>query len=140
MKTLRIVLLSIVCTLSLSVSAQSDFAIGGIFEKYRKAKGCKMVEMHNADVKGFRLKLYKSLTYKKIGAIVDDALGRDRRVAKKIREVIDQGKVSTGYYMMIPYDGQNRYILFSRIDGASGVLIYIEGKLSPEDIISLIYR
>ena len=32
-----------------------------------------------------------------------------------------------------------RYILFSYVDSRKGTVIYIEGKLSPDDILKLCY-
>ena len=67
-------------------------------------------------------------------------LDADRKNAKKVREVIDGGELVSGYYMMKPLPGgYNRYILFSYVDSRKGTVIYIEGKLSPDDILKLCY-
>lgn len=120
--------------------AQEGLNVNKIFQRFGHAKGCKMVEMHNAKIKGFELKVYKSLTYKNIGASIDPYLKADKKNAKKIREVIENGQVVSGYYMMPPKgNGINRYILFSKVRPNRGAVIYIEGTLSPNDIMKLCY-
>lgn len=120
--------------------AQEGLNINKVFQRFGHAKGCKMVEMHNVKLKGYELKVYKSLTYKNIGASIDPYLKADKKNAKKIREVIENGQVVSGYYMMPPKgDGINRYILFSKVRPNRGTVIYIEGTLSPDDIMKLCY-
>ena len=103
--------------------------------------GCKMVVMQNTKLRGYRLAVYKSLTYNnKYATSINNILKTDRRAAKKIREVVDNGRIASGYYMMAPLQsGNNRYILFSNTDHNKGAVIYIEGDLSPEDIMSICY-
>ena len=58
----------------------------------------------------------------------------------KLREVIDNGSIASGYYMMPPHaNGINRYVLFSNTNKGKGAVIYIEGDLSPEDIMTICY-
>lgn len=126
---------------TLSSHAQDGLAVNGIFQQYGHSKGCKMVVMQNTKLRGYRLAVYKSLTYNdKYAASINNTLKADRRAAKKIREVVDNGRIVSGYYMMTPLpSGNNRYILFSNTDRRKGAVIYIEGPLSPEDIMSICY-
>lgn len=49
-------------------------------------------------------------------------------------------RMVSGYYMMAPLsNGDNRFILFSNLSKSKGTVIYIEGDLSPEDIMKLCY-
>ncbi len=100
-----------------------------------------MVVMKNTKLRGFHLIIYKSLTYPdKYAADIKTHLNTDRRAAKKIREVIDNGSIASGYYMMPPHaNGINRYVLFSHTSKGKGAVIYIEGDLSPEDIMTICY-
>ena len=124
----------------LTATAQEGLGVDNVFRRFGRAKGCKMVEMHDAKLKGYRLDVYKSLTYKKIGSSVEPLLKADRKRAKKIREVMENGKVVSGYYMMPPLgNGINRFILFSRTGYNRGAVIYIEGRLSADDIMKLCY-
>ena len=120
--------------------AQEGLNVNKVFQRFGHAKGCKMVEMHNAKLKGYELKVYKSLTYKNIGASIEPYLKADRKNAKKIREVVENGQIVSGYYIMPPKSkGINRYILFSKVKPNRGTVIYIEGELSPDDIMKLCY-
>ncbi len=124
----------------LSVHAQTGLEIDKAFERYGHEKGCKMVEMYDARLRGYQLHVYKSLTYKKQGDAVDALLKADRKQAKKIREVVEDGRITGGYYMMpaLP-SGMERYILFSNGLRGEGSLIYIEGHITPSDIMKLCY-
>ena len=54
----------------LPARAQSDLQTGIVFERFGKAKNCKMVVLNDAVLRGYKLKVYKALTYKKIGASI----------------------------------------------------------------------
>ena len=120
------------------MSAQDDLQVSNVFQLYGHDKGCKMVELHHGTFKGYQLDVYKSLIYKKIGNNVENYLKQDRKNAKKVREIIEDGQVTSGYYLMRPIKaGTNRYILFKKGENQSGTVIYIEGSLSPEQLMDL---
>lgn len=135
--TLTMVLLMAVM---MAVNAQEGLGVDNVFKRFGHSKGCKMVEMHDTQLRGHELKVYKSLTYKNLASSIEPYLNADRKRAKKIREVMEDGQVVSGYYMM-PQEkkGINRYILFSRAHAPRGTVIYIEGELSPDDIMKLCY-
>lgn len=137
----RILLIAaLALTAATPAMAQEGLNVNKVFQRFGHAKGCKMVEMHNAKLKGYELKVYKSLTYKDIGASIEPYLKADRKNAKKIREVVENGQIVSGYYIMPPKSkGINRYILFSKVKPNRGTVIYIEGELSPDDIMKLCY-
>lgn len=124
-----------------TANAQEGLAVNNIFQQYGHSKGCKMVVMKNTKLRGYHLIIYKSLTSpNKYAADIKKDLNTDRRAAKKIREVIDNGSIASGYYMMPPHaNGINRYVLFSNTNKGKGAVIYIEGDLSPEDIMTICY-
>ena len=120
------------------MSAQDDLQVSNVFQLYGHDKGCKMVELHHGTFKGYQLDVYKSLIYKKIGNNVENYLKQDRKNAKKVREIVEDGQVTSGYYLMKPIkSGINRYILFKKGENQSGTVIYIEGSLSPEQLMDL---
>ena len=130
---MRIAIMLCLFVAIIPAKAQSDLQINIVFERFGKAKNCKMVVLNDAVLRGYKLKVYKALTYKKIGA-------SDRKKARKIREIVDNGKITSGYYMLPPLpSGLNRYILFSNLTNNSGAIIYIEGTLGPDDIMKLCY-
>ena len=140
--TVRTVLIAVMTLfVTLPSHAQEGLAVNSIFQQYGHSKGCKMVVMQNTKLRGYRLAVYESLTYNnKYATSINNILKTDRRAAKKIREVVDNGRIASGYYMMAPLQsGNNRYILFSNTDHNKGAVKYIEGDLSPEDIMSICY-
>mgnify|MGYP007048164556 CR=1 FL=1 len=122
-------------------NAQEGLAVNAAFQQYGHSKGCKMVVMQNTKLRGYHLNIYKSLVYPdKYADKIGTHLKTDRRSAKKIREIVDNGRIASGYYMMPPLaSGANRYILFSHTARGKGAVIYIEGNLSPDDIMSICY-
>lgn len=133
-------LLAVLFCLSVSLKAQTGLHIEKAFTQFGSTKGCKMVELHDAKLKGYQLHVYKSLSYKKIGDKIEAYLKEDKKKARKIREVVENGRITSGYYMMQPLEnGMNRFILFSHLSRGNGAIIYIEGRLGPDDIITLCY-
>lgn len=142
LKYIRIALLLIVVQLCLAMPAvaQEGLNVDKVFQRYGNAKGCKMVVMRNAELRGYSLRVYKSLVYRKLHSAIQPYLAADKKKARRVREVMEEGRLVSGYYMMPPLaGGMNRYILFSNVGGSKGTVIYIEGKLSPEDIMKLCY-
>lgn len=125
-------------TMVSAAQAQSDLQINKVFEQFGHSKGCKMVELHHGTFKGYQLEVYKSLVYKKVGNSVEEYLKQDRKNAKKVKEIVEDGIITSGYYMMRPVtSGINRYILFRKGNNLNGTVIYIEGTLSPEQLMDL---
>lgn len=136
----RMMFMAVFLMLAVAAMGQKGLNVDNVFQRYGRAKGCKMVVIENTTLHGYKLRVYKSLVYKKLHHAVKPYLDADRKNAKKVREVIDGGELVSGYYMMKPLPGgYNRYILFSYVDSRKGTVIYIEGKLSPDDILKLCY-
>lgn len=136
----RMMFMAVLLMLAVAAMGQKGLNVDNVFQRYGRAKGCKMVVMENTTLHGYKLRVYKSLVYKKLHHAVKPYLDADRKNAKKVREVIDGGELVSGYYMMKPLPGgYNRYILFTYVDSRKGTVIYIEGKLSPDDILKLCY-
>ena len=135
---IRMIMITMMMFSASIMSAQDDLQVSNVFQLYGHDKGCKMVELHHGTFKGYQLDVYKSLIYKKIGNNVENYLKQDRKNAKKVREIIEDGQVTSGYYLMRPIKaGTNRYILFKKGENQSGTVIYIEGSLSPEQLMDL---
>jgi len=139
MNSRRIILpLLLIVAVITNAKAQAGLAINSAFTKYGEMKGCKMTTLYDGHLKGYELKVYRSLTYKKYGEEINALLAKDRAKAKKIREIVSDGVIESGYYQMPSVkNGINRYILFHRENTERGVLIYIEGHLNPDDIMTL---
>lgn len=136
----RMLAVTVMTMLAVTVCAQKGLAVDEVFSRFGHERGSKMVEMNNTTLLGYRLKVYKSLIYRRNAEGIETILKADRRKAKKIREVVEDGQVVSGYYMMEPAaKDANRYVLFSRNGKGRGTVIYIEGDLSPDDIMKLCY-
>lgn len=134
------VTLAIMVACTMTAAAQEGLNVDRVFQRFGKSKGCKMVVMRNTELRGYKLQTYKSLVYKNLYSAIEPYLAADKKSAKKVREVVEEGRIVSGYYMMAPLRGGiNRYILFSNVGGHKGTVIYIEGTLSPDDIMKLCY-
>ena len=134
------VTLAIMVACTITAAAQEGLNVDRVFQRFGKSKGCKMVVMKNTELRGYKLHTYKSLVYKNLYSAIEPYLAADKKSAKKVREVVEEGRIVSGYYMMAPLRGGiNRYILFSNVGGHKGTVIYIEGTLSPNDIMKLCY-
>lgn len=134
------VTLAIMVACTMTAAAQEGLNVDRVFQRFGKSKGCKMVVMKNTELRGYKLHTYKSLVYKNLYSAIEPYLAADKKSAKKVREVVEEGRIVSGYYMMAPLRGGiNRYILFSNVGGHKGIVIYIEGTLSPDDIMKLCY-
>lgn len=139
MKRLLMILL-LLGTLLPQATAQEGLQVARVFAQYGHVKGCKLVEMHDTELRGYRLDTYIALTYKQQGREIEKLLEPDRQAARKIREVVSDGVVSGGYYQMQALSPERqRYILFHRTSQRSGAVVYIEGPLSPDNILKLCY-
>lgn len=135
-----VTIFSLALFVALTIQAQSDLAINQAFEHYGHGRGCKMVVLHNTQFRGYDLAVYQSLIYRIKGDDIAQMLQTDRKHAKRIREVVNNGRVESGYYMLAPTSkGLNRYILFNSQTNSKGVIVYIEGALSPADIMKICY-
>ena len=134
------VTLAIMVACTITAAAQEGLNVDKVFQRFGKSKGCKMVVMKNTELRGYKLQTYKSLVYKNLYSAIEPYLAADKKSAKKVREVVEEGRIVSGYYMMAPLRGGiNRYILFSNVGGHKGTVIYIEGTISPDDIMKLCY-
>lgn len=134
------VTLAIMVACTMTAAAQEGLNVDRVFQRFGKSKGCKMVVMKNTELRGYKLHTYKSLVYKNLYSAIEPYLAADKKSSKKVREVVEEGRIVSGYYMMAPLRGGiNRYILFSNVGGHKGTVIYIEGTLSPDDIMKLCY-
>ncbi len=141
MKSRMYIIIALFLAVCQTASAQQSLAVADVFSRFGHERGCKMVEMHHTKLRGYELKTYQSLTYRTKGDQIAAMLEADRIQAKKIREVICDGRVSSGYYIMPPTNvGLNRYVLYTQKEDKSGAVIYIEGKLEPDDILKICYQ
>lgn len=134
------------CLLLLSgtgVYAQKGLQIATVFQKYGNAKGATYVELSKMLSKSWNITHYQSLKLAKAEKALPDiyrCLENDREQAKKIKEVVLDGYIQSGYYQLPPVkDKTNRFILFRLGKKGEATLIYIEGEIDSDDLVTLIF-
>jgi len=142
-KMIRITLTVLLLTIGGHIMAQQDLKIASIFQKYGKQKGVTMVELSNELVDIYEMKLYKSLAFKDVGnalPYIMECLEEDRKKAKKVKEVVSEGQIQSGYYQLPQAkEDINRFILFKTGKKGSATLIYLEGALDADDLVTLLF-
>lgn len=126
-----------------AATVQKDLSIEKVFVRYGKKKNVTMVELSNEMLETYGMTRYKSITIKSdVEALrfTRHCLEADQRGARKIKEVTDEGAVVSAYYQLQGEDSDvNRFILFKVNVKATFTLVYIEGELDSEDLITLLF-
>lgn len=142
-KFIRTTLTVLLLTLATHVAAQQGLQIATVFQKYGKQKGVTMVELSNEIVEAYQMTLYKSLVFKDAGEALPTilrCLEADKKKAKKVKEVVANGEIKSGYYQLPQLkEDVNRFILFKTGKKGSATLIYIEGELDADDLITMLF-
>lgn len=125
------------------VRAQQGLQIASVFQKYGKQKGVTMVELSNEMLETYQMTLYKSLVFKDVEEALPDILNcleADKRKARKVMEVVAGGQIQSGYYQLPQLkEDVNRFILFKTGKKGSATLIYIEGELDADDLVTMLF-
>lgn len=134
------VLFLMICSFSF---AQEPLRVNDIFTKYGKKKGATMVVLSGDAIKKYKLDKYQSITLqpdKNIAAEIQDCLESDKKQAHKIKEVITNGIISSGYYQLpITEKRENRYILFKTTPDGKATLIYMQGSVESAELIECLF-
>ena len=123
--------------------AQQGLQIASVFQKYGKQKGVTMVELSNEMLETYQMTLYKSLVFKDVEEALPtilNCLDADKKKAKKVKEVVAGGQIQSGYYQLPQIkEDVNRFILFKTGKKGSATLIYIEGELDADDLVTMLF-
>lgn len=123
--------------------AQQGLQIASVFQKYGKQKGVTMVELSNEMLETYQMTLYKSLVFKDVEEALPtilNCLDADKKKAKKVKEVVASGQIQSGYYQLPQLkEDVNRFILFKTGKKGSATLIYIEGELDADDLVTMLF-
>lgn len=128
-----------------SLKAQSDLEISKVYDKYGKQKGSVMVEMTREMLEGYDFTFYKSVVVsnsKEAGDFTRQCLIADQKGAKKVKQVVSNGVVSS-VYLQLPKKGKYfRLILFNETVSPDRkmTLIYIESEKDSEEILKIILK
>lgn len=122
---------------------QKDLKIQDVFARYGRKKNVTMVELSNEMLETYGMTRYKSITIKndpEALRFTRQCLESDQKGARKIKEVTDDGGVISAYYQLPGKEEDiNRFVLFKV--NAKGVitLVYIEGDLDSDDLITILF-
>ena len=123
--------------------AQQGLQIASVFQKYGKQKGVTMVELSNEMLETYQMTLYKSLVFKDVEEALPtilNCLDADKKKAKKVKEVVAGGQIQSGYYQLPQLkEDVNRFILFKTGKKGSATLIYIEGELDADYLVTMLF-
>lgn len=148
MKTKRLYfLLALIATLAFSpeLHAQKDLNINNVFETYGKSKNAVMVNLSDEMLGDYEFTLFKSINIKNDPSAADyvrKCLALDEKGAKKIKQVVSNGIVTSIFLHLPPNGKTNRLILFNEQFKPEQqlVLIYIESERNSEDILKLLLK
>ena len=138
----------ILSALSTGLKAQEGLHIGTIFQKYGKQKGVTMVELNKSMLESYQITLYKSLVFKEVTDYLPEilkTLEQDKKggSVKKMQEVTEDGNIISAYYQLTSVkrgkDQIKRYILFKTGNKEKATLVYIEGLLDSDDLVTLLF-
>lgn len=139
----RTALFILLFTFAANAAAQQGLQIATVFKKYGKQKGVTMVELSKEVLDAYQMSLYKSLVFKDAEdalRVILRCLEADKKKAKKVKEVISGGRIRSGYYQLPQLEEEvNRFILFKTGKKGSATLIYIEGELDADDLVTMLF-
>jgi hypothetical protein len=127
-----------------SVHAQSDLQISKVFDIYGKKKGVVMVELSDEMLGSYDLSLFKSIIIRNDPAAADfirKCIEKDQEGAKKIKQVMANGTLST-IFLQLPRKGkENRMILYNQTNaGLMLTLVYLESETNVDDLMNLLLK
>lgn len=130
---------------TLSAYAQEDLQIASLFKKYGKQKDVTYVELNGSILRSYRMTAYRSLVFKDVTpykADIVQCLKQDvaGQQVTKTQEITESGQLLSAYYQLSKKNKLNRYILYKVGKQNSATLIYIEGTLSEEELMKMLYR
>lgn len=142
-KIIRTALTALLFAFATHAAAQQGLQIANVFQKYGKQKGVTMVELSNEMLEAYQMTLYKSLVFKDARDALPtilQCLEADKKKAKKVKEVVSGGQIQSGYYQLPQLkEDVNRFILFKTGKKGSATLIYIEGELDVDDLVTMLF-
>ena len=126
-----------------AAETQKDLKIQEVFQRYGKKRNVTMVELSNEMLETYGMTRYKSITIKddpEALRFTRQCLEADQKGARKIKEVTDDGGVVSAYYQLKGVEADiNRFVLFKVSKKGVITLVYIEGDLDSDDLITLLF-
>lgn len=130
---------------AMQVNAQKGLNINEVFETYGKKKNAVMVSLTNEVLGDYEFSMFKSINIKNDPSAADfvrEKISMDEKGAKKIKQVVSNGIVTSIYLHLPQRHEQNRLILFNEQFKPERqlILIYIESKNDTDDIMKILLK
>lgn len=125
-----------------AINTQENLKIKDVFNIYGKRKNVVMVELSKEMLDTYDITFYKSITIKndpEALQFIRQCLENDQEGAHKIKEVTSEGGIISAYYQIPVSNNFNRFILFKVNQKGIITLIYIEGELDSDDLITILF-
>ena len=139
-KTL-VILFLILANFGVSFSTQAQ-EILSIFRKYGNAQGVTMLEASRELMKEYKIKTFKSIIFdngEQALPAIRKAIKIDKVDALKIKESTQDGLLTSAYYQLRSEKSNlNRYLIFKVGAANKTTLIYVEGELTPDELVELL--
>ncbi len=119
-------------------SGTEDLHTDKVFTAYGKAKGSIRVELDLRDDEGYYYKSLVTENNQKAIILAKSCIEKDKKNAKRVKEVYSDGKPTTIYLSLNPKDGFYRFILFNDNGRKKMTLVYIESE--NKDILKIILK
>ena len=128
-----------------NLNAQVDLEINKVFEQYGRQKGSVLVEMSREMLEGYDFTYYKSIVTtdnKEAADLARRCLEIDQKDAKKVKQVVSNGVLSSIYLQLPPKGEYFRLVLFNETTKHERkmTLIYIESEKDSEEILKIILK
>ncbi|HPH57762.1 MAG TPA: hypothetical protein PLC41_07015 [Bacteroidales bacterium] len=127
------------------MNAQSDLEINKVFDQYGRQKGSVLVEMSREMLEGYDFTYYKSIVTinnQEAADLARRCLEIDQKDAKKVKQVVSNGVLSS-IYLQLPQKGEYfRLVLFNETTTPERkmTLIYIESEKDSEEILKIVLK
>jgi hypothetical protein len=93
-------------------------------------------------MKAYKIKTFKSIIFDDASTVLPEirrAIKADKEGALHIKESTKDGLLTSGYYQLLAgKTNLNRYLIFKVGTANKTTLIYVEGELSPEELVELL--
>jgi hypothetical protein len=136
-----VILFLILSTFGLSLSVRAQ-AVLSIFKKYGNDYGVTMLEASRELMKEYKIKTFKSIIFDDGAKALPEirrAIKTDKEGALNIKESTKDGLLMSGYYQLLSEKTKlNRYLIFKAGKNNKTTLIYVEGELTPEELVELL--
>lgn len=147
MKTIRKIghVLFLICLSIMAVQAQSGLEIKKVFDEYGNRKGVVMVELKGEMLDDYDFSVFKSISISNIpeaGDFIRKCIAKDEAGAKKVKQVVANGKATAVILQLAPKNDLNRLILFNESSGNPPkiTLVYIESEENADNVLKLVLK